>query len=245
MIKYQEHFYRTGKTRFFLFNDTVMVESLEEVEDCLLSEIERNNYDISYGHYIVKVMDPYNPNKNLPMEKDYWIDAFRAKDLMSKNCSTRFLYISPDVKEIYSEVIFAENNNNSNDDYTFDYGIMYGNHQILKPGNIYKTNFFNEITDWDLNLSDYVDRFHNLDIVKHLYIQECSEDLDSVCNVKFDFKSRSVGYDFKLITKDFKSVYVDKYETMIVPIASIVPAEDDICAQYNGKEFDTFLGAWE
>lgn len=255
MILYQDKFYRTSNTRFFLFNETVMLDSLESVENYLLNFIKVNDCNLQSGHYIIKVMDPYLSNKEYPKEKDYYINIYEAKELMSKNCTIRWLYVSPDIGQIYAEMIHAEYKTKNSDevydaDFVFDYGLMYGNHSILKPGNIYKTTFFNKLTEWDFNLSDFADNFPELDVSDNsaLYIQECTNNLDwikDLKNDKFEFGKGRIGYDFKLITKDFKSIYVDRCETMIVPIASIAPAEDDICTQYNEKEFDVFLGVWE
>lgn len=259
MIKYQEYFYRTSNTRFFLFDETIMLNTLEDVEVYLLRFLKVKGCNPNVGHFVIKVMDPYISNKDYPEEKEYYKNIYEIKEFMSKNSTIRWLYISPDVKQIYAECIHAEweykderfkSDMIHDTEFIFDYGLMYGNYPILKPGNIYKTTFFNEVTEWDFNLSDFIDNFPELTESDNdaLYIQECSDDLgwlEDLKNDKFEFGKGRVGYDFKLITKDFKSAYVDGYETMIVPVASIAPAEDGICAQYNGKEFDTFLGVWE
>ena len=106
-MKYQEYFYRSEETRFFFSDSMLMFKTLEDLENFLIDF--RKNEKFEYGGFFeIRVYDPYIETSKLPKEKDYYTNIKRSKDLMSKNSSMRWLIISPDVKEIYGETIFAE-----------------------------------------------------------------------------------------------------------------------------------------
>lgn len=248
MILYQDNFFMTDQTRFFVYDGHLMLNSLEDVEKYLTDYAKRNLCNPHVGHFVVKVMDPYKLDLNYPNEEDYFDNVYKVKDIASKNSISRYLYISPDVKQIYAEVINAKCINKFGDDtisLSFDYGLMYGNYDPLVKGNVYKTTFFNSLEEWDPNISDFSDMFPeiNEDTDSVLFVQEVSKNLDWVNDLKsdvFKFGVDRVGYQFKLITKDFKCVYTEPFELMGIPVATITPV-------YNcdTKEFGTFFGIWE
>lgn len=249
MILYQDKFYMTDQTRFFVCNNHIMLNSLKEVEEYLTIFVKRSLCNPYVGHYVVKVMDPYKLDMDYPKDESYLDNIYKVKDIASRNSISRYLYISPDVKQIYAEIINAKCINKFGDDDTvslsFDYGLMYGNYKPLITGNVYKTTFFNSLEEWDPNLSDFSDMFPEIDELEDntLFVQEVSKDLSWTNDLKsdtFKFGDDRVGYQFKLITKDFNHVYTEPFELMGIPVATITPADE-----YNGKKFSTFYGAWE
>ena len=108
MILYQDKFYMTDQTRFFVCNNHIMLNSLKEVEEYLTVFVKRSLCNPYVGHYVVKVMDPYKLDMNYPRDKDYLDNIYKVKDIASRNSISRYLYISPDVKQIYAEIINAK-----------------------------------------------------------------------------------------------------------------------------------------
>lgn len=244
-MKYQEYFYRTEETRYFFSDSMIMFKSLEDLERFLIEF--RKNEEFEYGGFFeIRVYDPFIETSSLPKEEDYYTSILESKALMSKYSSMRWLIISPDVKEIYGETIFAEYQDEyngklvrNNVKYFFDYGILYGNYKIPKEGEVFKTTFTNSFDEW--GICDYKDHLDE----DNIYIQ-ISNDYSWINNKEYiDFETRRIGINGRLIDTSFNLAYRTEYMyiTDAVPIASLY--KDGICKKLDGKEFTDYLGAYE
>lgn len=232
-----------------------MFETFEELERFLKRYRKENKFDFE-GFFEIKVIDPYIFDEDLPDCNIFCrINAYYAKELMSKYAEMRWLIISPDAEEIYGEAIYAnyiiESSNDKNTRDTlkcfFDYGILYGNYNIPNHKDVFKTNFTNSFDEWSIQLRGYEDYFPDLDEGIYVQINYDYSWLKNLSHETLDFYNNAemIGLGCDLITKDFSSKYCDEYRHIsgCIPIAAL--RKDDICKKYNGKEFDTFYGAWE
>lgn len=241
-MKYQEYFYRTEETRFFFSDSMLMFKSLEDLEEFLIKF--RENEEFEYGGFFeIRVYDPYIETDELPRKEDYYTSILESKDLMSKYSNMRWLIISPDVKEIYGETMFAEYkdfyNNRDSIKCFFDYGILYGNYEIPKEGEVFKTIFSNSFDEWGVyNYGDHLDE-------DNIYIQINNDYSWIKKEGNIDFETRRVGINGRLIDRSFTLGYRTEYMyiTDAIPIASL--RKDYICKELDGKKFIDYLGAYE
>ena len=141
MIKYEENIDCVIGRKLYCRDFNIKGKTLKEV----ISKISKSRKYIKYKNKINSIcidiegiarkndfifLDDVVINDNLNVDD--------SKRIISSIAITRHLYVSPDLSEIYSEIICARNKDSSTMVGVFDYSLMYGNYEEYVDGNSVK-----------------------------------------------------------------------------------------------------------